>query len=130
MIQSAKSALVERTVEYIKKYANDEKGTWLAALTPRERHFREQNLGRNLDLGQSGKPIVGSPHEDIFTLVAGMGLIWHTLWGRPFTPEELAASQGCAATAHSSKTDERRSELPIIIIHLLDFSIRFGFSED
>ncbi len=79
---------------WILKFAGDEKGSWLASLTPRERWWLDKNPGKVLDMGQSGRPIVGSPFEDLFTLVSGMGLIWQCVWARPYCPAEISASQG------------------------------------
>ena len=62
--------------------------------TARERWHLDECAGRVIDLGQSGKPISGDPGEDLFTLLHGMGLVWHDEWKRPYTAPELFASQG------------------------------------
>ena len=81
-------------VKLAKIYASDPPESWEAALAVRERHFLEENPERNIDLGQSGKPVIGLPDEDLFTLLAGMGIVWQCNWQRPFHPLELLASQG------------------------------------
>lgn len=81
-------------VEWAEKFMDDPEGSWEAALTARERWHLDECAGRVIDLGQSGKPISGDPGEDLFTLLHGMGLVWHDEWKRPYTAPELFASQG------------------------------------
>ncbi len=81
-------------VEWAERFKDDSPGSWEAALTCRERWYLSENRNKVLDLGQSGKPIVGVTSEDLFTLLSGMGLVWNPDWKRPYHPLELLASQG------------------------------------
>ena len=77
------------------EFRNDPVDSFEYCLTSRERWWLNMNPGDLIiDLGQSGRPIIGNAAICLFTLVSGMGLVWVGRCNRWMTKEELALSQG------------------------------------